>query len=133
MQFRDLQQQYKVLKTDIDRSIFSVVSAAHFISGPQVAELEEKLAAYVGVKNCVTCGNGTDALTIALMAWGVGGGDAVFIPDFTFFASGECPAGVGVTPFFVDVDEHTYNIDPVKLEEAIVKVRDEKNTARGRW
>ncbi len=98
-----------------------------------MAELEGKLAEYVGVKHCITCGNGTDALTIVLMAWGVGEGDAVFVPDFTFFASGECPAGVGATPFFVDVDEHTYNIDPVKLEEAIVKVRDEKNTARGRW
>ena len=126
MQFRDLQKQYEVLKEGIDRSIASVVSSAHFISGPQVAELEGKLAEYVGVKHCITCGNGTDALTIALMAWGVGEGDAVFVPDFTFFASGECPAGVGATPFFVDVDEHTYNIDPVKLEEAIVKVRDEK-------
>ena len=126
MQFRDLQKQYEVLKGDIDRSISSVVSSANFVSGPQVAELEEKLAAYVGVKHCITCGNGTDALTIALMAWGVGAGDAVFVPDFTFFASGECPAGVGATPIFVDVDERTYNIDPVKLEAAIVKVRDEK-------
>ena len=99
MQFRDLQKQYEVLKEGIDRSIASVVSSAHFISGPQVAELEEKLAEYVGVKHCITCGNGTDALTIALMAWGVGEGDAVFVPDFTFFASGECPAGVGATPF----------------------------------
>lgn len=126
MQFRDLQKQYEVLKADIDRSVAEVVSSAHFISGSQVAELEGKLAEYVGVRHCVTCGNGTDALTIALMAWGVGEGDAVFVPDFTFFASGECPAGVGATPIFVDVDERTFNIDPVKLEEAIVKVQSEK-------
>lgn len=126
MHFRDLQKQYEVLMEDIDRSITAVLSSAHFISGSQVAELEEKLAEYVGVKHCITCGNGTDALTIALMAWGIGEGDAVFVPDFTFFASGECPAGVGATPFFVDVDERTYNIDPVKLEEAIIKVRNEK-------
>lgn len=126
MQFRDLQKQYEILKKDIDRSVAEVVSSAHFISGPQVAELEGKLAEYVGVKHCVTCGNGTDALTLALMAWGIGEGDAVFVPDFTFFASGECPAGVGATPIFVDVDARTFNIDPVKLEEAIVKVRNEK-------
>ena len=126
MQFRDLQKQYEVLKEDIDCSIASVVSSAHFISGPQVAELEEKMADYVGVRHCVTCANGTDALTIALMSWGVGEGDAVFVPDFTFFSSGECPAGVDATPIFVDVDERTYNIDPVKLEEAIIKVQSEK-------
>ena len=126
MQFRDLQKQYEALKGDIDCSISSVVSSAHFISGPQVAELEVKLAEYVGVKHCVTCGNGTDALTIALMAWGVREEDVVFVPDFTFFSSGECPAGLGATPIFVDVDERTYNIDPVKLEEAIIRVQDEK-------
>ncbi len=126
MQFRDLQKQYEVLKKDIDRSVAEVVSSAHFISGPQVAELEGKLAEYVGVRHCVTCGNGTDALTLALMAWGVDEGDAVFVPDFTFFSSGECPAGVGATPIFVDIDARTFNIDPVKLEEAIVKVQNEK-------
>lgn len=126
MQFRDLQKQYETLKTEIGRSIASVISSAHFISGAQVTELEEKLADYVGMKHCITCGNGTDALTIALMAWGVGEGDAVFVPDFTFFSSGECPAGVGAMPIFVDVDERTYNIDLIKLEEAIIKVQNEK-------
>lgn len=126
MQFRDLHKQYDVLKEEIDRSIKSVISSVHFISGPQVAEIEEKLADYVGVRHCITCANGTDALTIALMAWGIGKGDAVFVPDFTFFSSGECPAGVGATPIFVDVDARTYNIDPVKLEEAIIKVQNEK-------
>ncbi len=126
MIFRNLQKQYEFLKEDVDRAIASVFSSAQFISGLQVAELEGKLAEYVGVRHCITCGNGTDALTIALMAWGVGEGDAVFVPDFTFFASGECPAGVGATPFFVDVDERTYNIDPMKLEEAIIKVQNEQ-------
>ncbi len=126
MIFRNLQKQYEFLKEDVDRAIASVFSSAQFISGLQVAELEGKLAEYVGVRHCITCGNGTDALTIALMAWGVGKGDAVFVPDFTFFASGECPAGVGATPFFVDVDERTYNIDPMKLEEAIIKVQNEQ-------
>lgn len=122
MEFRDLKKQYQVLKTEIDAQVTDVISSAHFISGPQVKTLEEKLAEYVGVKHCITCGNGTDALTLALMAWKVGEGDAVFVPDFTFFSSGECPAYEGATPIFVDVDCHTYNMDPVKLDEAVQKV-----------
>ena len=90
-----------------------------------MTELEEKLAEYVGVKHCITCANGTDALTLALKAWGIGENDAIFVPDFTFFSSGECPAGEGATCIFVDVDRYTYNIDPIKLEEAIQKVNRE--------
>lgn len=123
MEFRDLKKQYEVLKPKIDRAVSEVVSRARFISGPQVKELEEKLAEYVGVKHCITCGNGTDALTLALMAWNVGAGDAVFVPDFTFFSSGECPAYAGATPVFVDVEKDTYNIDPIRLEEAILEIR----------
>lgn len=123
MEFRDLKRQYEVLKPEIDKEIANVVSSARFISGPQVRELEEKLAEYVGVRHCITCGNGTDALSLALMAWGVGTGDAVFVPDFTFFSSGECPAALGATTIYVDVDERTYNIDPLKLEAAIEKVK----------
>jgi UDP-2-acetamido-2-deoxy-ribo-hexuluronate aminotransferase len=122
MEFRDLKKQYQVLKKDIDAQISGVAESAHFIAGPQVAELEEKLASYVGVRHCISCANGTDALTLALMAWGIGPGDAVFVPDFTFFSSGECPAAEGATPIFVDVDRRTYNMDPVKLEEAVQKV-----------
>ena len=122
MEFRDLKKQYEILKPQIDKSISDVLCAANFISGSQVRELENKLAEYVGVKHCITCGNGTDALTLALMAWGIGQGDAVFVPDFTFFSSGECPAYEGATPIFVDVDENTYNINPEKLEKAIQKV-----------
>lgn len=125
MEFRDLKKQYEVLKLEIDAAISEVLHTAHFISGPWVRELEQELAEYVGVKHCITCANGTDALTLALMAWGIGSGDAVFVPDFTFFSSGECPAYTGATPIYVDVERDTYNIDPFKLETAILKVKAE--------
>lgn len=125
MQFRNLQQQYEVLKPQMDRAIQSACAKADFISGHEVKELEQQLAEYVGVKHCITCANGTDALTLALKAWGVGPGDAVFVPDFTFFSSGECPAVVGATPIFVDVDEATFNIDPARLEQAILEIQRE--------
>ena len=125
MQFRDLQKQYEVLKPQIDEAMIKVAGSAKYISGPEVKELERQLAEYVGVKHCITCANGTDAISIAMRAWGIGKGDAVFVPDFTFFSSGECPADEGATPVFVDVDQRTYNLDPVKLEEAIIKVKDE--------
>ena len=116
MNFRDLQKQYEVLKPSIDSAITDVLTIAKYINGPQVKELEQKLAEYVGVKHCITCANGTDALTLALKAWGVGTNDVVFVPDFTFFSSGECPAIVGATPVFVDVDSRTYNLDAQRLD-----------------
>ena len=119
MQFRDLGKQYQILKADIDKAMIDVASQAHYIMGSQVKELERDLAAYVGVKHCLTCANGTDALTLALKAWGIGPGDAVFVPDFTFFASAETVALEGATPIFVDVDSDTYNIDVKSLETAI--------------
>ena len=122
MEFRDLKKQYQVLKNDIDAGIADVITGSHFISGPQVKELEKELAEYVGVKHCISCANGTDAITIAMEVWGIGAGDAVFVPDFTFFSSGECPAYEGAATVYVDVSEKTYNMDPVKLEEAIEKV-----------
>lgn len=125
MQFRDLQKQYEILKIQIDEAMIKVAGSAKFISGPEVKELEKQLADYVGVKHCITCANGTDAISIALRAWGIGKGDAIFVPDFTFFSSGECPADEGATPIFVDVDPRTYNLDTVKLEEAILKVKEE--------
>ena len=125
MNFRDLQKQYQVLKPEIDNAINDVLTSARYISGPQVKELEEKLADYVGVKHCITCANGTDAISLALMAWNIGEGDAVFVPDFTFFSSGECPAFSGATPIFVDVDERTFNIDVDKLEKSILDVINE--------
>ena len=122
MEFRDLKKQYEVLKNEIDREINDVITSAQFISGAKISELEEKLSDYEGVKHCITCANGTDALTLALMAWGIGKGDVVFVPDFTFFSSGECPAAVGAIPVFVEVNAHTFNLDFQKLEEAINKV-----------
>ena len=115
MEFRDLKKQYQVLKPQMDAAIGKVLQDCNFISGKQVAELEEKLAQYVGVKHCVTCGNGTDALSLVMMAWEIKEGDAVFVPDFTFFASAEVVAFEGATPVFVDVDERSFNIDPDKL------------------
>jgi dTDP-4-amino-4,6-dideoxygalactose transaminase len=119
MQFRDLAKQYEVLKKDIDQAMMSVAQQSHYIMGPQVKELEQQLADYVGVKHCLSCANGTDALTLALKAWAIGPGDAVFVPDFTFFSSAEVVALEGATPIFVDVCADTYNIDTKSLEKAI--------------
>lgn len=125
MQFRDLQKQYEVLKPQIDTAVQKVCAQANYISGREVKELEQQLAEYVGAKHCITCANGTDALTLALKAWDIGVGDAVFVPDFTFFSSGECPAVEGATPIFVDVDERSFDMDPTRLEEAILQVQRE--------
>jgi dTDP-4-amino-4,6-dideoxygalactose transaminase len=119
MQFRDLAKQYEVLKKDIDQAMVSVAQQSRYIMGPQVKELEQQLADYVGVKHCLSCANGTDALTLALKAWAIGPGDAVFVPDFTFFSSAEVVALEGATPIFVDVCADTYNIDTKSLEKAI--------------
>lgn len=125
MQFRDLGKQYSVLKAEIDAAMAQVLCDCNFISGKQVTELENKLAEFVGVKHCITCANGTDALTLALMTWEIGEGDAVFVPDFTFFSSGEVVSFENATPIFVDVDKRTFNIDPIKLEAAIRNVLEE--------
>ena len=122
MQFRDLKQQYQVLREEMDRAILDTVASGAYIMGPQVNELEKQLAEYVGVKHCLTCANGTDALTLALKAWGIGPGDAVFVPDFTFFSSAEVVSLEGATPVFVDVCEETFNIDAADLERAVQEV-----------
>lgn len=119
MQFRDLKKQYKVLKKEIDEAIVTVAANGNYIMGNQVTELESELADYVGVKHCISCANGTDALTLAVMAWGFGEGDAVFVPDFTFFSSGEIVAFEGATPIFVDIEEDTFNMSADSLERAI--------------
>ncbi len=121
MQFRDLKQQYQVLKKEIDKAMIEVATDCNFINGQQVKNLEKDLADYVGVKHCITCGNGTDALTMAMMAWGIKEGDAVFVPDFTFFSSGEIVSHAGATPIFVDVDKDTFNISAESLENAVKK------------
>jgi len=125
MQFRDLKKQYRVLKADIDAAMQRVAENCNFISGGEVAELERQLAEYVGAKYCISCANGTDALSIAMMVWDIGSGDAVFVPDFTFFSSGEIVSHCGAVPIFVDVCEETFNIDPDKLESAIINARQE--------
>lgn len=125
MEFRDLKRQYQHLKAEMDQAMVDVAASGGYIMGGPVKELERELADYVGVKHCLSCGNGTDALTLALKAWGIGKGDAVFVPDFTFFASAEVVALEGATPVFVDVDSHTYNIDLDSLEQAIAAVRAE--------
>lgn len=121
MQFRDLKKQYASMKPQIDEGIQKVLDSTEFIQGSQVKELETALAEYVGMKHCITCANGTDALQLALMAWNVGTGDAVFVPDFTFFSSGEVVSTVGATPVFVDVDIDTYNISIDSLQQMIEK------------
>ncbi len=99
------------MRAEMDEALLGAARSGAYIMGPQVAELEQQLAAYVGVKHCISCANGTDALRLALMALGIGSGDAVFVPDFTFFATAEAVAMVGATPVFVDVNKDTYNID----------------------
>lgn len=120
MEFRDLKRQYQSLSADIDKEIKNVIGSANFIMGKPVMDLEEQLAQYVGTKHCITCANGTDALVLALKALGVKEGDAVFVPDFTFFASAEAVSVVGATPIFVDVDADTFNISVLDLQQKIV-------------
>ena len=124
MHFRDLEAQYRYLKKDIDSALLRVASSAQYIGGVEVQTLEKELAEYVGVEHCISCGNGTDALQLGLMAWGVGPGDAVIVPDFTFFSSGEVVSAVGATPIFVDVVEETFNLDPSQIEPAVNKAKE---------
>jgi len=129
--FIDLQAQRRRLGATLSRAIEAAVEGGQWVMGPQVRELEEKLAAFAGVKHALACANGTDALMIVLRAWNVGPGDAVFVPAFTFAASAEVVALVGAVPVFVDVLEDTYNMDPASLEAAIAMVkRDGKLKAR---
>ncbi|MEO9275026.1 DegT/DnrJ/EryC1/StrS family aminotransferase [Marinomonas sp. 5E14-1] len=119
MQFIDLAAQYQHLKTRIDKRIQNVLDHGQYIMGPEVQELEEELAEYVGVKHAIACANGTDALTLAMMVLDIKEGDAVFCPTFTFFATAETIAFQKATPVFVDSDEITFNICPIDLEKRI--------------
>ena len=125
MEFRDLKAQYNKYKYEIDSAIQEVINNTNFIGGKEVNTLEQRLAEYVGVKHCITCANGTEAMTLLMMAWDIKEGDAVFVPDFTFFSTGEIVSFRGATPIFVDVDRDTFNIDTDKLEKAINIVIDE--------
>ena len=119
MQFRDLKTQYNVLKDEMDKAILDVVASSAYVMGPKIKEMEMAFADYVGTKHCIACNSGTDALLLALKAWDVKPGDAVFVPSFTFFASAEVIAMQGASPVFVDVDKDTFNIDVADLERKI--------------
>lgn len=119
MEFIDLKAQYSRLKADIDVRIQKVLNHGQYILGPEVYELEEQLAAYTGAKHCITVANGTDALQIAQMALGIGPGDEVITPGFTYIATAETVALLGAKPVYVDVSPATYNLDPLALEAAI--------------
>ncbi len=119
MEFIDLKSQYRRLKTEIDAGIQRVLDHGQYILGPEVDELEQKLAAYSGAKHCITVANGTDALQIAMMALGIGPGDEVITPGFTYIATAETVALLGAKPVYVDVHARTYNLDPALLEASI--------------
>jgi dTDP-4-amino-4,6-dideoxygalactose transaminase len=123
IQFIDLQAQRRRLGAPLDAAIKAAIEGGQWILGPQVSQLERDLAAWAGVKHAIACANGTDALLLVLRAWGVGPGDAVFVPAFTFAASGEVAVLAGATPVFVDVLPDTFNMDPASLEAAIALVK----------
>ena len=122
MQFIDLKAQYQALKAEINENIQAVLDDGRYIGGPHVKELEEKLAAYVGRKHCISCANGTDALQIAYMVYGIGEGNAVFCPDITFISSTEPSKMLGATSVFCDIQPDTYNLCPESLERQIEAV-----------
>ena len=121
MQFIDLKHQYQTLQPRIDQAIQKVLNHGQYIQGPEVFELETKLASYSGTKYCVSCSSGTDALLMSLMAQGIGPGNAVFTTPFTFIATAEVIQLLGATPIFVDIVDETFTIDSTKLEIAIDK------------
>lgn len=119
IEFIDLKTQQARIKDKIDAGIQRVLAHGQYILGPEVSELEEKLAAFVGARYCISVANGTDALQIAQMAFGIGPGDEVITPGFTYIATAETVALLGAKPVYVDIDPRTYNLDPAKLEQAI--------------
>jgi UDP-2-acetamido-2-deoxy-ribo-hexuluronate aminotransferase len=119
MDFIDLKTQYRRLKPSVDARIARVLEHGQYVMGPEVTELEQRLAEYVGTKHCIGVASGTDALMMALMALGIGPGDEVVTVPFTFFATAETIALVGARPVFVDIDRRSYNMDPAQLEAAI--------------
>jgi UDP-2-acetamido-2-deoxy-ribo-hexuluronate aminotransferase len=120
--FIDLKAQYARIQDDVNAGIQRVLEHGKYIMGPEVAEFEAKLAEFCGAKHAITCSNGTDALSLGLMAYDIGVGDAIFTTPFTFFATAEVIALAGATPVFVDIDPKTFNIDPAKLAEAVERV-----------
>ena len=123
VQFIDLAAQQKKIRDKIDSAISNVLDHGQYIMGPEVKQFEQQLCEFTGAAHSLTCANGTDALTLVMMAWGIGPGDAVFVPSFTYVASAETPAQLGATPFFVDVLEDSFNIDPESFAQAIDEAR----------
>jgi dTDP-4-amino-4,6-dideoxygalactose transaminase len=123
LDFIDLKTQQRRIKEQLDANTQKVLAHGSYIMGPEVKELEQKLASYVGIKHAIGCASGTDALLMALMACGVGPGDAIFTTPFTFIATAEVISLLGATPVFVDIDPRTFNIDPAKLDQAIRAVK----------
>ena len=119
-QFIDLEAQQELIRDRLDIAVKKVLDHGQYIMGPEVKEFESDLKEFTGAKHALTCANGTDAISIVLMAWGVGPGDAVFVPSFTYIATAEAPAQLGATPFFVDVDDDTFNLNPSSLKQAII-------------
>lgn len=123
LQFIDLAAQQARIRDKIDTAIRQVLDHGQYIMGPEVMQFEENLKSFTGARHALTCANGTDALTLVMMAWGIGPGDAVFVPSFSYVASAETPAQLGATPFFVDVLEDSFNIDPASFAQAIDEAR----------
>ena len=119
MHYIDLKAQQTHIRKNIEKRIQTVLDHGKYIMGPEVFELEEKLAEYVGVKHCISCSSGTDALLIPLMAKRIGAGDAVLTTPFTFIATAEVIALLGATPIFVDIYPETFNIDPAGIDDAV--------------
>tara|TARA_Y100000591_G_scaffold331243_1_gene364538 strand:- start:701 stop:1831 length:1131 start_codon:yes stop_codon:yes gene_type:complete len=121
--FIDLVTQQGRIRSNLEKAIKKVLDHGQYVMGPEVKEFEAELRTFTGSKFALTCANGTDALTLALMAWNIGPGDAVFVPAFTYVATAEAPAQLGATPFFVDVNEHDFNINIESLKQAIVDAK----------
>ncbi len=119
IEFIDLKKQNQLIRNDLDIAIKKVLDHGQYIMGPEVALLEEELCSYTQSKYCISCANGTDAISLVLMSWDVSEGDAIFLPDFTYVATAETIALLGATPFFVDVDRSSFNLDPESLKKAI--------------
>ena len=133
--FIDLASQFKRIQSEVEERVISVLRSGQYILGPEVSEFEDKLAEFAKVKHAISCSSGTDALIIALMAKGVGPGDAIFTTPFTYFATAEVIALLGATPIFVDIDISTFNIDPSALKSAILALKecDSSNSALPKW
>ena len=125
MPFIDLGAQYRRLKSEMDEAVLKAVASGNYINGPEVGELEKALGSFASAARCVACANGTDALSLVLLAWGVGPGDAVFCPSFSFIATAEVVSLLGAPPVFVDIEPTTFNIDPKDLEVKIGRVKNE--------